>query len=53
MASAAVAIGIGIVMGTLFIVRGETGPGLGMLGFMIVILRLQPLFFRQPLTRQH
>jgi hypothetical protein len=40
MAYAAVAIGFGIVMGILFIVRGETGPGLGMLGFTIVIAAL-------------
>lgn len=40
MAYAAVAIGFGIVMGILFIVRGETGPGLGMLGFTILIAAL-------------
>ena len=37
MAYVAIAIGFGIVMGILFIVRGEIGPGLWMFGFTIFI----------------
>ena len=40
MAYAATAIGFGIVVGILFMVHGETGPGLGMLGLAIFIAAL-------------
>jgi hypothetical protein len=40
MAYAALAIGFGIVIGILFIVRGETGSGLGMLGLAVVVAGL-------------
>lgn len=44
MGKIAVAIGFGIVMGILFLVRGETGAGLGMLGvtFFIAAIIFSP-----------
>lgn len=37
MAGVAIAVGFGMVMGILFIVRGDTGPGLAILGLTIFI----------------